>query len=422
MVLPATRCCKLIAVNGAATLNGGTVVVGSAGGFLTGVRYTILTATGGQTGAFSGVIDTIPFTTARLEYDDVFLVLMPLTVGMGLTPNQRSVAGAAGSLPFFVQLASLPQAQQNFALGQLSGEIHASNVSVGLENHSLFLRTLAERLRPADPCAAAPTCGGCPEEGWRTWGTPYGQIGSATGDGNAHGFRYDTVGGAAGTEGRLGEATLVGLSAGGTNWEDRTHDLRSTASVDSFQLALYGRQALGDAWLTAAASYEHDGYTTRRPIDFLAATASGSYSGNQAGAYLEGGYSLPVCGVLVQPIAALQYISPVAQQLRGERRRRRRPERGGRPRRQLPQLPGRPRGRRGESMGLRLAAGGARLLAARIRRRHADDQQHVRGRRAGLPHLGPEPGARLGPAGRRPDRPVRRVPARWPALRRLRDE
>jgi uncharacterized protein with beta-barrel porin domain len=106
----------------------------------------------------------------------------------------------------------------------------------------------------------------------------YGQIGSASGDGNAHGFGYDSVGFAAGTEGWLGEGTLVGLAAGGTSWEDRTHDLRSSASVDSFQLALYGRQTVGDAWLTAAASYEHDGYTTRRPIDFLSVTAAGGPS------------------------------------------------------------------------------------------------------------------------------------------------
>ena len=79
--------------------------------------------------------------------------------------------------------------------------------------------------------------------------------------------------------------------------------------MDSFQLALYGRQQMGDGWLTAAASYEHDEYSTRRPIDFLAVTARGSYAGDQAGAYLEAGWSLPVAGVQVQPIAALQYLS-----------------------------------------------------------------------------------------------------------------
>jgi outer membrane autotransporter protein len=305
---------SLIAVTGTATLNGGTVVVNSAGGFQLGVPYHILSATGGSVGTYSGVIDNIPFTTATLLYDDVFLILEPNVQALAIsaqTFNQQSVASASGNLgPVFLQLATLPQSQQLFALDQLGGELHASNVTVGLENHSLFLRTLAEHLHqgralcPFDSCAAAEEM-----DGWQTWATPFGQIGSATGNGNAHGFGFDSVGFAAGVDRWFDSGTRLGLAAGYDNWENHTHDLGSSADVNSFQLALYAYQQLGSAWLLGAVSYEFDGYSTRRPIDFLGVTAAGNYNGNQVGSYLEVGYSLPLGRLQIQPIGAVQYLS-----------------------------------------------------------------------------------------------------------------
>jgi outer membrane autotransporter protein len=282
-----------------------------------GSTYTILSATGGRTGVYSGVIDNIPFTTANLTYDpnDVFIVLTALPTSLavvGQTFNQRSVAGATGNLgPVFFQLATLPQNQLLFALDQLSGEIHASNVTVGLENHSLFLRTVADRLRQGRClCGDDASAPGCEyDNASRSWATPFGLAGHDSGNGNAHGFGYDSVGFAAGMDRWLGQNTLIGFAAGYDNWENRTDLLGSRAEVDSFQLGLYAYEQLGGAWLLGTVSYEYDGYHTRRPIDFLAVTARGNYSGNQAGSYLEAGYDLPVGGLEVQPIGAVQYIS-----------------------------------------------------------------------------------------------------------------
>jgi autotransporter-associated beta strand protein len=302
-------------ITGTATL-GGTVVANGTG--TPGTTFTILTASGGLGGTtFAGVTDNIPFTAAQLTYDpnDVFLVLTAnpnQLINLGQTGNQRSTAAGLGMSALAVQVLGLSPSQIPFALDQLSGEIYASNVSAGLENQGLFLRTLAERLRQSRClCGVDAPAPGCEtEDGWRTWATPFGQIGSTTGNDNSHGFTFDSVGFAMGADRWLGSSTLVGLALGYDNWFNRTHDIDSRADVDSLQLALYGYQQLGYLWLLGTVSYEYDGYDTRRPIDFLAVTAQGDYSGNQVGTYLETGYDLLLWRSLhLQPIAALQYIS-----------------------------------------------------------------------------------------------------------------
>ena len=57
------------------------------------------------------------------------------------------------------------------------------------------------------------------------------------------------------------------------------------------------------------ASYEYDGYSSRRPMDLLGSVANANFSGNQLGSYVETGYAIPVGGMQVQPLGALQYIS-----------------------------------------------------------------------------------------------------------------
>jgi autotransporter-associated beta strand protein len=304
---------SLIAVHGTATLNGGAVVVNSLGGVQFGVPYHILSATGGSFGTYSSVIDNIPFTSATLLYDDVFLVLQPSTATLGQTFNQHSVASVLGAnVPLFVNLIALSPAQQLLALDQLGGELHASNVSVGLETHSLFQRTVAERLRDGWGCWFPRACGDeeCPADGdCRTWASPFGMAGSASGDGNGHGFGFDAVGVTAGLDIWASHYLVFGLALGYANWSNDTHTIGGRADVDAFQAAFYGYKAIGDGWLLGSISYEMDHYRTRRPIDFLGATAAGSYSGNQYGTYLEGGYSFNLGGPQLQPIAALGYIN-----------------------------------------------------------------------------------------------------------------
>ena len=301
-------------ITGAAALGGNLAVAGSG---LLGTKYTVLTATGGVSGVFSSVVDSIPLTVAFVTYDgnDVYVTLISDTAflsSFAQTPNQRSVAAAAGSatLSFLPALQGIAgnTATFRFALDQLSGEVHASNVTVGLENQSLFLRTLADRLRQGR-CLCGDG-GGCEtDDAWHSWGTPFGQAGHADGNGNAHGFGYDSVGFAAGVERWIGSDTRVGIALGYDNWSNDTESLGSRSNTDSFLLGLYGCRQLGNAWLTGMVSYENDHSDTQRAIDFLASTARANTIGNQFGAYLEAGYAIPVGGLQIAPIGALQYVS-----------------------------------------------------------------------------------------------------------------
>ncbi len=316
---------SLIAVNGSATLNGGTVVLqGAAGRYHVGETFTILTTTGSQSGAYSALIDEIPGTTAELVYDGVFIVLTSVATNFALqgqTFNQISVARTLDLLSLgpnsftntLVNLQALPTNQLLFALDQMSGEIHASVVSSALENQALYLQTLAQRLRLSRSCLCQPTAdnleAGCEWGVWHGWATPFGQAGTNQGNGNAHGFSYNSVAFAAGADCWLTPSTLCGFAAGYDNWSNSTDLLGSQAQVNALQSALYGYQQLERAWVLGIASYELDCYRTSRPIDFVSSLAQGSYTGQQLGGYLESGYSLTAGNAVVQPIGAVQAIS-----------------------------------------------------------------------------------------------------------------
>jgi autotransporter-associated beta strand protein len=248
-------------VTGAATMNGGTVV--ASGGGAPDTVYTILTATGGRTGTFTGFVDNVPSTTADLLYDanNVYLVLLPLAndiveppPGMTRPPlsfNEASVlrtltgpGASIGFLRLVETLASENDAQVRFTLNQLSGEVYASALSAGIENQALWLRTIAQHVRLTNQClcpeTAAGDASGCDGDGtWRTWATPFGQAGTNQGDGNAHAFQYNSVGFAAGSDRRLGDEGngLIGFATGYSNWGNTTNFINSSTSSNSFNLA-----------------------------------------------------------------------------------------------------------------------------------------------------------------------------------------
>jgi autotransporter-associated beta strand protein len=307
-------------ITGPATLQGGTVV--AAGNGTAGSTYLILSATGGLTGTFAGVTGNLPFLTPVLVYDpeNVFLTVRPAFPG---TPNEREeiaaltpVSGTPAFSSLFTALARETPDQVRFTVDQLDGEAYASAVSAGIENQALWLRTIAQHVRLANtrlcPETAACDGSGCgANSGWHAWATPFGQAGANQGDGDAHGFTYDSVGFAAGGDRRIGDAGngMVGLATGYSNWGTHTHSINDSINANAFNLAGYARADIGNAWLLGIVSYEYDGYSSARPLTFLGSTARGAFSGNQFGSYLEVGYSLDLGCLRVQPLGSLQYIS-----------------------------------------------------------------------------------------------------------------
>ena len=106
-----------INATGTATLTGGTVQVLAPGGsYARQTRYTILTASAGVTGTFTGVTSNLAFLTALLSYDpkDVFLTLVRNDVtfaSVAQTPNQRAVAAACKVVPSASVSAPVPIAR-----------------------------------------------------------------------------------------------------------------------------------------------------------------------------------------------------------------------------------------------------------------------------------------------------------------------
>ena len=85
----------LINITGNATINGGTVAVQAVAG-ARATTYTIVTATAGVTGTYSGLTSNLAFVTPSLSYDanNVFLTLQTSFAGGGGTGNEIEVGGA----------------------------------------------------------------------------------------------------------------------------------------------------------------------------------------------------------------------------------------------------------------------------------------------------------------------------------------
>ena len=89
-----------INVGGTATINGGTVqVLAQSGTYARNTTYTILNATGGVSGTYSGVTSNFAFLTPTLTYDanNVFLTLFQSSSAFAAgaqTPNQYAVGTA----------------------------------------------------------------------------------------------------------------------------------------------------------------------------------------------------------------------------------------------------------------------------------------------------------------------------------------
>ncbi|MBN7759357.1 autotransporter-associated beta strand repeat-containing protein [Nitratireductor aquimarinus] len=158
-----------LAVSGHAFINGGTVNVRAENGTDDGstydpaTTYTILTATGGVSGAFSGVTENFAFLDAALAYDPD-AVLLTLSRNdtdfseLAKTHNQRVAAIGAQGLgsgnQLFDAILGLSDAQAPGAFDAISGEIYGS-IRSGFIADSSFCGT---RLRSASGVHSGSGC------------------------------------------------------------------------------------------------------------------------------------------------------------------------------------------------------------------------------------------------------------------------
>ncbi len=344
----------LIQITGTATLNGGTVNVQAAPGvYGRRTRATILTATDGISGTFDGVTSSLAFLTPSLVYDatSVTLVLSRNDVtyaAFGRTGNQRRVgealdiltASAGGDLAtVFDALTALDASDVPGALRALSGETHASALTLSLAANERYLAALRDRLAasrlpasnaqgasalpravaqdtplpgvtsPAmmDASLTAPDPGALSRGPW--WMAAYGNGGFLDSNHGVNGIDYATAGTAGGLDLRTGESTRAGVSVGyGHTWGN-VQDSSDRIAFDTYQVGAYGRWEAGVVDVDGLLAYAYDDYGGSRAIQFGAIDrrADGDTAGHSFAAGVEVGRTLPAGRIFWRPAVGLTY-------------------------------------------------------------------------------------------------------------------
>jgi autotransporter-associated beta strand protein len=333
-------------VTGTATLASAAVTANYANGSYISKQYTILTATGGVSGTFSGLTNAnLPAGfTSNLSYDanDVFLNLVMNTSPSSNT-NQRNVSNALAN--FFNAnggIAAVFTGLTPTGLTQISGETGTgsqqttfnamsqfmgvmtdpfiagrgdpSSASTGAIGYAEASLAYARKRNPSDALAAiyrkappAPVF----VPSWSVWAAGFG--GSQTTDGSSTLGSNDTTssiyGTAVGADYRFSPFTIAGfsLAGGGTSFNVANG---GSGHSDLFQAGAFVRHTIGAAYVSGALAYGWQNVTTNRTVtvagvDQLRANFdANAYSGRVEGGYR---YASPWLGIGITPYAAGQF-------------------------------------------------------------------------------------------------------------------
>ncbi len=337
------------AVTGVATLGNAGVIANFAPGAYIQKQYTILTATGGVSGTFSGVTSTgTPPTNlhSTLSYDanDVYLNLVLNFGTTGLNANQQAVGNAltnffntTGGIPgIYASLspASLSQAAGETGTGSQQTTFSAMNMFMGMMADPFIAGrgdvgsagggatgyadeelAYAAKREPNDALAAIYTKAPPPvpfERRWSVWAAGYG--GSQTTDGNAAAGANTATsriyGTAVGVDYRLSPFTIAGfsLAGGGTSFSVANS---GSGHSDLFQAGAFIRHNLGAAYFSGALAYGWQDVTTNRTVTIAGVDQlQARFNANAFSGRVEGGYRFIepwMNGVAITPYAAGQF-------------------------------------------------------------------------------------------------------------------
>ncbi|HEY0257065.1 MAG TPA: autotransporter domain-containing protein [Candidatus Methylacidiphilales bacterium] len=110
-----------------------------------------------------------------------------------------------------------------------------------------------------------------------------------------------------GTDYRINQNFLVGLTAGYAHTDVTLDNNNSSATIDSYSPGLYASYADHGWYANATGSYIHNAYTQDRVIGFLGQTAHATPQGNQGVANVDGGYDFHRGALTFGPLTGLQY-------------------------------------------------------------------------------------------------------------------
>lgn len=342
-----------IAATGEGTLSGGTVRIlpDQGTGYGENSPYLILTARNGVTGKFAGTSGgNFAFVTPTLGYtgDTVTLTLVrktdpnepdnptdpdeptPIrfhsvaqTINQYRTADAIEALGTGNTLYRTVLGASVGTARQAF--DALSGEAHASAMSVAYEDSRLVREAILTRLRQpmgsslpslaqgsynaayaADRPGAAAQPVAVPSldpRRFALWGEGFGSWGRVDSNGNAASLDTSTGGFILGADAALDPTWRLGFAGGFTHTTFDIDGRLSSGSNESVFGALYGSGSWGAFSLRLGAAYAWHDVDIQRRIQFpgFADATGASYDGWSAQGFAELGYRFDLEGVQLEP-------------------------------------------------------------------------------------------------------------------------
>lgn len=324
-----------LAVAGTATIAGGTLALlkAQSGIYPRNTSYTILSAAGGVSGAYSPVVDSFDLMSPVLTYGpNAITFRLALDPGAftnaGQTTNQDAVGGvldqgsgaATGDFSTVIDaLANLGNQQAAAALEALGGQPYANFGTTNIAGASLFMNSLGQQMANVRKGGAGPRIAlaqACEIEACddtlrlAAWFSGLGGLGSVQGNGNASTLTYNAGGAAAGIDYRVDPGVLVGLGVGyahGTQW---VNGFMGQGWSDSVSVAAYGSFTQSGFYADALAGFAYIANQMQRQIQIPGLqprTASGSTGASQFLAQVEAGYRLGVWEMAgVAPFARFQ--------------------------------------------------------------------------------------------------------------------
>lgn len=322
---PASSASDLVSVSGAATLADGAqlqVVRNSDLPYRPGTRYTVLTATGGVTGdyALSGDTAVSAFLSLTDTYDanNAYLEVSQIASpgDLACVPNAHAAAGGAAGLAVSGDLntALLNQPDATTAcdaLGQLSGELHASLRGALLEDSRFLREAVGNRLRGAAEDGVAVDRQNAADAANGVWAHVFGSWGRFDHGRQTDALGRDIGGLFVGADLPLAGDWRLGVVGGYSRSDMDVDAWRSSAKSDDSHLGLYA----GSDWdngvsLQGGLGYTRHSIKTTRRIDFayFSDRPRADYDASTRQVFAELAYRFQPGQVALQPFLNLAYV------------------------------------------------------------------------------------------------------------------
>lgn len=322
----------LIAVTGATTIAGGSVVGIAAGGdYRPETTYTILTSAGGIEGEFDEVTSNLAFLDPTLTYgtNEIAFTLARNDTAfdrVGYTRNQQAAARGAESLGYgnalYDAIVMQDAATARSIFTQVAGEVHASTSGVLVGNSRFVRDAMDDRLRASAGetllsdmsvvglATKAPRPVAADTSEAALWMRGFGSWNEVDGDGNASGLSSNTGGVLGGLDAGLPGNWRVGMLAGYSQTSVSLDDLAASADSDNVHLGLYAGTQAGPLGVRLGAAYTWHSIDTSRQVDIptIADRLTAGYDAATSQVFGELGYRFAYDKGALEPFVNLAYV------------------------------------------------------------------------------------------------------------------